>query len=596
MPAADPQAAQATLSEANPPSPGVIDPAATVIDPGVPAAPIKKAAGAKLSVTRGPKAGTEFSIGPGETSIGRQGDSTIVIPDISVSRKHVVVRREGSKCILVDQGSGNGTLLNGARVQAETELQDGDVIVMGDTEMTFLAPRAAPAAARPAPRAAGAPQRRSASQPKAIQRREVEVEPEPESNTSEIPFDLHAKQKARRKRLLLLGGLGVMLLVLVGAIKIRNDRLAVSAAAATEQEALRKIIEQVQEHSEAGKKAASARDFKVAADEFQKGIQVAEASPHEDHDLQRRLDELKRRNDASRREIDNQEKLEAAKAALDKGQFAAAVEKLKAVSQDSALADKVSDMTDEMKKKLPDKISEAKAALKNKDFPAATQAVTDVLAVDPTSTEAAAMSKAIEVAGHEPPKGPRVGGSRLPPEDPTSKAVEAFTGGRLDEAITLASACEDARCKNLRDKLTVFRDAFNNLDSEGNVEKAVQVLKSIPGGASSPYMQKIGAKGSDTFVKEGLKAMSADNYPKAFAAFRQVLAADPGNEVAKKNMSQIRTRARELNEQAYVDMSGIDQDKARKELEMVLQITDPADEIHQKAKNRLKKLQGGGGE
>ena len=71
---------------------------------------------AKLIVNKGPKQGAEFTLGPGETSIGRNADNTIVIPDISVSRKHVVLVKQGAGYTLQDQGSGNGTLLNGSPV------------------------------------------------------------------------------------------------------------------------------------------------------------------------------------------------------------------------------------------------------------------------------------------------------------------------------------------------------------------------------------------------------------------------------------------------------------------------------------------------
>ena len=90
-----------------------------------------------------------------------------------------------------------------------------------------------------------------------------------------------------------------------------------------------------------------------------------------------------------------------------------------------------------------------------------------------------------------------------------------------------------------------------------------------------------------------IKAMSAENYPKAFASFRSALMLDPDNADAKRNMGIIKIKAKELSEQAYIDMTQ-DQDKARRGYEQILQMTEPGDELHQKAKNRLKKLTGGG--
>jgi lipoprotein NlpI len=71
--------------------------------------------------------------------------------------------------------------------------------------------------------------------------------------------------------------------------------------------------------------------------------------------------------------------------------------------------------------------------------------------------------------------------------------------------------------------------------------------------------------------------MTAENYPKAFSAFKQVLAVDPGNEVAKRNLGIINQKAKELSEQAYIDMQQ-DPDKARRELELILQMTDASSE------------------
>ena len=81
--------------------------------------------------------------------------------------------------------------------------------------------------------------------------------------------------------------------------------------------------------------------------------------------------------------------------------------------------------------------------------------------------------------------------------------------------------------------------------------------------------------------------------PSAFAAFRQALAVDPANDVAKRNMGIIKQKAKELSEQAYIDMNQ-DPDKARRGYEQILQMTEPGDELNQKAKNRLKRLSGGG--
>ena len=581
--APDPEAANATIAEGTPPA----DPNATMLMDNAPPLPKKGAASPKLSVTRGPKAGAEFNIGPGETSIGRQGDNTIVIPDISVSRKHIVIRREGVRCILVDQGSGNGTMLNDARVEAETELQDGDIIVMGDTELTFLAVRAArPTKATVKP---GARRSTGVSGPPSPRRLAAEEEG---SSTGQVqlPFDPSDAKKRARKRLLVIAGVAVVFFVLLGAFKVRQNKQAAVAVAAAHEQAYQQSAQELDQLIEAGKKATNAGDYKVAAEAFQGALELAKAQQTGDSAWSSRISDAQRRYDAAKKEFVNQETLEAARQIGEKGELAAAVEKLKAIPEDSLTADRVGKVLEGFKAKIDERIAAGKEAVKNKSLDAARQAMTDVLAVDPANAEARTLGEAIQKA-EAPPSPGKSPTTKAGPEDPTLKIVEAFNGGKLDEALGMAAGCNDPKCAALKEKMTAFKDLYAKIEAEGNVGKAMQILKSIPGGTNSAYMSKIGAVGSSTFVKEGLKAMTGENYPKAFAAFKQVLAVDPGNEVAKRNLGIIGQKAKEYSEQAYIDMTQ-DPDKARRGLELLLQITDPGSELNNKAKMRLKKLGG----
>ncbi len=69
--------------------------------------------------------------------VGRGEDCSLRVLDESASRRHAEISFDGSAARLRDLGSSNGTYLNGLRVQ-DSVLADGDVIRVGDTEMTFL--------------------------------------------------------------------------------------------------------------------------------------------------------------------------------------------------------------------------------------------------------------------------------------------------------------------------------------------------------------------------------------------------------------------------------------------------------------------------
>lgn len=76
-----------------------------------------------------------------ETTIGRGPESTVVLRDPAVSRRHAQIMREGEAYVLRAMGSA-GTLLNGVRVATECVLQEGDLIEISFTVLRFtkLAP------------------------------------------------------------------------------------------------------------------------------------------------------------------------------------------------------------------------------------------------------------------------------------------------------------------------------------------------------------------------------------------------------------------------------------------------------------------------
>jgi pSer/pThr/pTyr-binding forkhead associated (FHA) protein len=68
--------------------------------------------------------------------IGRIDTADLVLPDQDVSRKHALVERAESGWVLSDNGSANGTTVNGVAVE-QHRLADGDVVIMGKFTLTF---------------------------------------------------------------------------------------------------------------------------------------------------------------------------------------------------------------------------------------------------------------------------------------------------------------------------------------------------------------------------------------------------------------------------------------------------------------------------
>jgi len=70
------------------------------------------------------------------TTIGRSAESDIELSDLSCSRRHCQIVRQGTKWELVDLESRNGTLVNGIIVMRK-ELAPGDLIEIGRTRLFF---------------------------------------------------------------------------------------------------------------------------------------------------------------------------------------------------------------------------------------------------------------------------------------------------------------------------------------------------------------------------------------------------------------------------------------------------------------------------
>src|SRR6266404_4071837 len=67
-------------------------------------------------------------------TLGRTEPADLVINDQSLSRVHASINRDGERVWIVDEGSTNGSLVNGAPVPPSgTPLRDGDEIYLGNT-------------------------------------------------------------------------------------------------------------------------------------------------------------------------------------------------------------------------------------------------------------------------------------------------------------------------------------------------------------------------------------------------------------------------------------------------------------------------------
>jgi hypothetical protein len=145
--AAGPQGSPFARTERAPIQPiteGTADPLAgaagfAAVTPGV--TPVAST-GPRLVATGGTYSGNIFPISEGAVDIGRDPMSPVALPqDTNASRRHATIQAMNGQYTVTDNGSSNGTYLNGVRInsQAPQPLRPGDELQVGMTRFRFEA-------------------------------------------------------------------------------------------------------------------------------------------------------------------------------------------------------------------------------------------------------------------------------------------------------------------------------------------------------------------------------------------------------------------------------------------------------------------------
>lgn len=90
----------------------------------------------KLTVIAGPNRGTSYAMQEGENLIGRQAGNAVHLSSAKVSKRHCVLTVSGGEVMLTDEGSSNGTFVNGVLTRSR-KLRSGDRISVGEFVLEF---------------------------------------------------------------------------------------------------------------------------------------------------------------------------------------------------------------------------------------------------------------------------------------------------------------------------------------------------------------------------------------------------------------------------------------------------------------------------
>jgi hypothetical protein len=86
----------------------------------------------------GGRQGETFALDGDRIEIGRSPQADVFLDDVTVSRSHAILVRDGPTYWIEDTGSLNGTYVNRRRVEKAT-LEDGDEVQIGKYRLTYLA-------------------------------------------------------------------------------------------------------------------------------------------------------------------------------------------------------------------------------------------------------------------------------------------------------------------------------------------------------------------------------------------------------------------------------------------------------------------------
>jgi pSer/pThr/pTyr-binding forkhead associated (FHA) protein len=521
----------------------------------------------KLVVTAGPRKGSEFSLTVARTTIGRGSDNVLVIPDISVSRQHVIVEKQGERWVVLDQGSGNGTRVNDKPVD-RYPLQHGDKIAMGDTVLQFVEP--------------GGVVVRGGT-PTALPR--LAAEPVAAKAPAESAF---------KKRAPLYGAIFAALLIVLAAGMVRRaQRARLEAEAAAQGDESRALSQQRFQEGVALLKQGrwtEARDkLKIAAE------------------LDGQDPEIARYLESAEAEAPRAQALATAKAALARKDYAAARGALAAVPEDSALAGGAHEVQQQLRAALDSAVRDARARAEAGDPSGAAELLDPVLAAEPSRADALAVKESIGAqkrSAAPPPRRERSDEPRSvaapPPAPDVASILAAYLSGDIGGAIEHAESAQSPRAARLLRDLKQFDAAWKDGLAKQQAKNLGGAIRSFDQANTADRAISQGQDGRlGREVRKALASLhlqlvnlaSDESLPLAALHLRAALQNDPGNEQAQNEMRQVNDRAKDLYLRGYVAKDS-DAELARKTFKLVMDTLPSSDETAQKAKRWIDKLDG----
>ncbi len=530
----------------------------------------------KLVVLAGPKAGADYPLDQAQVTVGRAADNPVSIPDVSVSRRHVKLTRQGDEGFVVeDLGSGNGTKVNDVRADGSALVRHGDEISIGDTVLQLVevgVPVVKKRARGPRP-----PSGATASPTAPTQAEQGKVPPPRPAPAGGLD--------PKRKRLYLVAGTVfglLLLLVVVAKLKPRAPAPApVNSGASEARQAMDEATQLERDNRWIEAEATLAR---VAG-------QTADAT------VQQTYEKVKR-------EATYQRQLEKAKAALQAQDLAGAKALAGAIPVEAAVYDQAQRLLQSVTGAIAQAVLDGKAALAAGDRAKAADLVQKVLAADPDNDDARDLQADLEKKPRpkhvkkKATKVSRTAAAKKPPGFRMSEALSMYLAGDVGRALQLAEQTNDPIARNLRRFDMAARDGLSKVQANRSAEAvkslalAVKIDRALAHGKKSkPGGEVARALGNQEYLL-GVDCKGDSQLARAAAHFRAAEAADPSTALYGRALDKVYVKAHDLYMQGYVARP-TDPDTARQEFKVACDTLPASDEKHGRACSFYQQLSSG---
>lgn len=546
-----------------------------------------------LEVVAGPDAGVQKRIRGGRMIIGRGEGTDFRLTDAAVSRRHVEIVVASRGAVLRDLGSGNGSRVNGKRVD-EATLVHGDEIQIGQTRLAFVDESAAIAAAP-----AGGDEE-PAETGNVYGEEGVDDAPEL-SGTAMV--SVGAVNPAARKKVVLVGA-GGLLLVLVLILALAPRRGGSPEAGASAQAGV--IFEEA-------KRLIGDRKFK---DAYERLKQIEAAAPN--------LPDLAQYLTTTKAAMEADKKLARAQALMKAGDFVQARSTLKTIPEQglafmeddgivNRLLEECATGEVEQTKKAIDQLLAAgepdKAKALIDKLPSSMQIgvqaqIEAALKRRETEERAAEQRDQRDQASR---RDARVRRAEADVDRILAPAVRKIDTGEFDRAerelerIAKETPNPEARRKAkqvkkaLPDLATNYREGMrryqgaNVAQAARPLEKALYLYETLD--LDGRLDADIKPRLSQALYLHGKGNQASAEYGEAAKDFKKALVVDPKNDRAKAALKELSNLARTVFMDAYAARR-TDPDYARKKFKEVIEIVPSSDEAHQKAQRWLRVMDG----